>query len=193
MEKDVRFSKFLNEGKGRLKKDLGFLEAMFYRMNGVELQFTISQDIRDKFSRIRLTQWSGPESIWIKEGDVLTGKWRKIKSGPGTGSDDPMPENILFAEEIIAYYDSPGPNVTMFQSQNPSRIFAIQNFTGWIQGEKKPDWFENLCHPVGWHSVVSIVDTEWTEDKSHIPKWKAFPDNRSGLGWVNINDPVPNF
>jgi hypothetical protein len=193
MEKDVKFSKFLNEGKGRLNLELGFKAAMFYRMNGVELQFTITQNVRNKYSNIQPTQWSGPEGIWIKEGDVLTGKWRRIRSGAGTGLDDPEPQNILLAEDIVAYYDSPGVNITAYQYSNPSRIFVIQNFTGWIRGASRPNWFENLCHPIGWHSVLSIVDVEWTEDKSHIPSWKTFPGNRSGLGWVNINDSLPDF
>jgi hypothetical protein len=192
MGKGVDFQKFLNTGEGLLKKSLGFSNAGMFVLNAVEIQFSVTRIARQNYKNLRPAQWSGPESIWLKKGSPLSDKWENVHSGPGTGSDDPLADNILLADDVVAYYDAPGPNVTKYLNDRPSWIHVVQNFTGWVVGESvRGGQTENLCDAAAWHSVISVVDQNWAE-KDKTPFWQKVLMTRSGTGWADIMHP-PQF
>jgi hypothetical protein len=182
----VRFKQFLNQGSGVTRRPLGQVTSLTYFQNGVELQFTVDPSVKTGYRNLRPLQWAGTESIWVKDGPVLGGKWRKYKSGPGTGSDNPESVNVVSTGTVIAYWDSPGPNVASFLAMNPSQIYVVQNFTGWIAGDAVSGGkvAERLCDVAAWHSVINLGNTAWST-KNAVPKWQRVNGSRSGTGWVD--------
>lgn len=182
----VRFKQFLNQGTGMTRRPLGQLANLTYFQNGVELQFAVDPTVKNAYRNLRPVQWAGTESIWLKEGPILGGTWRKYKSGPGSGSDNPESVNIVNTGAVIAYWDSPGPNVASFLQMNPSQIYAVQNFTGWIAGDpiKGGAPGERLCDVAAWHSVINIANGAWGSDGA-TPAWQRVNGSRSGTGWVD--------
>jgi len=116
--------------------------------------------------------------------------FKKNRSGPGTGSDNPEPANIVNKGNMIAYWDSPGPNVASFLGANPSQIYVVQNFTGWIAGDSVHGGTrgERLCDVAAWHSVVNIANSSWGTSAS-VPTWQRVHGDRSGTGWVDPSKP----
>jgi len=184
------FSKFLNQGAGVTGRQLGAIKILTFIQNGVELQFSLAADARTRYRNLKPLQWAGTESIWLKEGPVLGGKWRMHLNGPGTGSDNPEPANIVNKGNLIAYWDSPGPNVASFLGANPSQIYVVQNFTGWIVGDsiKGGTRGERLCEVAAWHSVVNIANSSWGAGGT-VPTWQRVHGDRSGTGWVDPSVP----
>jgi hypothetical protein len=188
----VRFQAFLNSGLGRTRRALGEVQAGIYITNGVELQFGVDRGIATIYRNLRPRQWAGPESIWIKVGNPLGSPWTNRHRSDGSGSDDPEPQNILVTTDLVAYYDSPGPSVLSFVQPRVSRIFAVQNFTGWVEGDRVDGRgrSERLCEVVSWHSVISMIDQNWS-DPLATQHWQRvrFNGNVSGRGWVDIQWP----
>lgn len=182
----VRFKQFLNQGSAVTRRPLGPQANLTFFQNGVELQFAIDATVKNSYRNLKPVQWAGTESIWLKDGPVLGGKWRKYRSGPGTGSDNPESVNIISNATLIAYWDAPGPNVASFISMNPSQIYVVQNFTGWIVGDplKGGASGQRLCDVAAWHSVMNIGNAAWGQ-KNAVPKWQRVNGSRSGTGWVD--------
>lgn len=185
----VRFQQFLNTGSGRTGRSLGEVQAGLYIMNGVELQFRVDRGIGAIYRNLKPRQWAGPESIWVKTGSPLQSPWTLRHRSQGSGADDPEPQNILVATDLVAYYDSPGPSVMSYVSPRVSRVFVVQNFTGWVDGDRVRDGVsERTCEVANWHSVISLVDQNWSDPQA-TQDWARVSGNRSGLGWVDIGTP----
>jgi hypothetical protein len=185
----VQFMRFLNEGTGITGRELGPTGLLTFMMNGVELQFTISEKARREYRNLRPVQWAGPEAIWVKYGNPISGAWQTVSRSLGTGSDDPMPESVATRPDMIAYYDSPGPNLTGHLSLRPSRIHAVQNFTGWVVGEAVTGGgMQRLCEVAAWHSVICLGDSNWNDHQQPAIYSRIYPSG-SGTGWTNASEP----
>lgn len=170
-------------GESLTGEKLGPVDVLTYRMNGVEAQFDLNAAAVRRYHDLRPRQWSGTEAIWIKRGDILGGKWELKSQSRGAGDDSPLPENVLIKKNVIAFYDSPGPNVAGYLASRPSRIHVIQNFTSWIEGKpRKGGPPERLNEVLPWHSVVSLADENWGKK---TPKWVRVHGNRAGTGWAD--------
>ena len=190
---NVAFLLFLNSGSGVTGGTLGPVGAGGVYGNGVEIQFSIPQAVRRQYRNIRPTQWSGTEAIWVRSGAPLMGKWQIHRQGPGTGLDDPLAPNIVSRNDLVAYYDSPGPDVfARYLLHNPpARVYAVQNFTGWIIGEPVTGGgAQRLCPVVAWYSIVDLANVNW-ENPGKTPQWQRLGDSRSGQGWAATNTPPP--
>lgn len=188
---NVTFLRFLNSGSGVTGRTLGPVNAGTVYGNGVEFQFSIPPGARQQYRNIRPTQWSGTETIWVRRGSPLGGQWQIHRQGPGTGLDDPLAPNIVNQNNLIAYYDSPGPDVlTRYLLRNPpSRVYTVQNFTGWIVGEPVTGGgAQRLCPVVAWYGVVDLVNTNW-ETPGGMPQWQRLGTSHSGQGWAVTNAP----
>lgn len=187
---NATFKKFLNQGVGVTGRQLGSIKILTFVQNGVELQFSLAADTRTRYRNLKPLQWAGPESIWLKDGPLLGGKWRLHLSGPGTGWDNPEPTNIVNKGTTIAYWDSPGPNVASFLASNPSQIYVVQNFSGWIAGDSVQGGprGERLSDVAAWHSVVNIANSSWGT-AGGVPTWQRVHGDRSGTGWVEPSLP----
>ncbi len=155
----------------------------------MEIQFEANQAVLDNYTNLHPLQWSNPESIWAKkQGDIMTDKLINISQSQGAGADNPLPENIFNKGNTIAYYDSPGINIAPHLDK--SRIFVVQNFTGWIAGRSKqggsPD--ERISEVVSWHSIVDLGNFSLF-DKSGVPSWQRGNNNRASTGWANTGKP----
>jgi hypothetical protein len=184
----VRFLKFLNSGSGLTKCPLGEVGMGTYIQNGVELQFEANSSALKNYRNIRPVQWAGSDSIWIKQKNPLTQTWQESHQSQCSGPDDPLPDFIARQGSIVAYGDSPGPN--MVKHFKNSRVCAVQNFTGWILGEPlKGGSPQKISEVVAWHSIVSLANTNWSEpDKT--PSWQRTTDNRSAIGWADTGKPT---
>jgi hypothetical protein len=180
------FSMFINSGQGITGKQLGPIwVAPAYLANGVELQFAIPSSVSQKYAEITPMQWGGPEAIWVKYGHPLNPQWIKQFQSRGCGPDDPEKENVARSSGTLAYYDSPGPNIFSFTARRPSRIKALQNFTGWVTGRPiRGGAPEKISNVASWYSVVALLDGNWQSDAS-TPSWQRLPQNTSGTGWVD--------
>lgn len=191
MSTGVSFLKLLTQGLGLTQRPLGRISLLTFQQNGVELQFSILSDVYQRYKNLRPTQWAGTEVIWAKQGPIFTGTWRKVHSSQGTGSDDPDPINVVKQNNVIAYWDSPGPNLASYLKDHPSRIYVVQNFTAWIVGEPVAGGVaEQLCEVVAWHSAVSIVDAAWDNPKAK-PYWQAVSGYQAATGWGDTSKPPP--
>lgn len=132
----AHFEQLLNRGRGLLKRELGPIEGGFWFMNGVELQFYVSDPALFQHYDFHPVQWAGPEVIWVSYGDPATPTWQEHLRSEGAGLDGPEPQNVAISRKqgIIAYYDSPGPDISKHLDKRPSRIHVVQNFTGWVVG-----------------------------------------------------------
>jgi hypothetical protein len=185
-ESNVNFLRFLNSGTGLTKRPLGMNTLLLYMMNGVELQFEANRSAMNNYRNIQPLQWSGPESIWIKRGDIFTQQWSNISQRQGNGSDNPEPESIAKEGYTIAYADDPGINIGSHGKN--SRVCVVQNFTGWIDGSPKTGGSsKRLSEVVSWHSIISLFNSNWENSKS-TPSWQIF-NNQSGLGWRSTGQP----
>lgn len=189
----VRFLNFVNSGNGRTNHPLGPTSQLLYMQNGVELQFEITPDVHTQYRDLRPRQWSGPEAVFKKQGGPPLGTpWIRVLSGPGTGADDPMPQNILTTPGLIAYYDAPGPSLTPHFGNRTSWLHVIQNFTGWIEGTPiRGGSPERLCDVAGWYSIVSIVDPNW-DVPGAVPQWQRMSYNATNTGWTDVRT-TPNL
>jgi len=188
----VRFLRFLNNGSGRTQRSLGEVSTLTFIQNGVELQFEIDAAVLTTHRNLRPVQWSGTEAIWVRRNHPLDGPWTAMRQSRGAGSDDPLPVNIVTTPNVIAYYDSPGPNMTMFLTPKPVRVYVVQNFTGWIVGEPvRGGQAEALCPVVAWHSILNLGDSDWSEPGA-MPHWIRLAGSRSELGWGDTSRP-PHF
>lgn len=187
----VQFANFLNAGTGLTGKPLGETSVLSYIQNGVELQFSVDTSVQITHKNLQPAQWSGPEAIWVKEGDPAASNWQLHRRSEGDGSDDPMPENVLILPEMVAYYDSPGPNVAAFMVPRRSRIWAVQNFTSWNIGHPVAGGpAERLCPVTAWHSILNLADSNWSIPGS-FPSWGRFTGSTSDLGWGDTLTPPP--
>lgn len=187
----VTFLQFLNAGSGVTRRQLGSVGVGSVYGNGVELQFRIPPSVRQQYRNIRPTQWSGTEAIWVRRGLPLEGEWQSHRQSLGAGLDDPSSQNIVAQNNLIAYYDSPGPDILVgyLLHNAPSRLYSVQNFTGWIVGEPvKGGGTRQLCPVVAWYSVVDLVNMNW-EHPENPPQWQRLGDSRAGQGWAATNTP----
>jgi hypothetical protein len=185
----VRFLSFLNQGLGRTQRSLGEVATLTFIQNGVELQFEIDASARTTHRNLRPVQWAGPEVIWVRREHPLTGPWSVFRQSGGTGSDDPLPENVVSSPALISYYDAPGPNMTLFLVHKPVRLYVVQNFTGWIVGESvQGGQLQALCPVAAWHSILNLADGDWNEPGA-IPHWMRLSGSRSQLGWGDTSRP----
>lgn len=187
----VRFLQFLNSGSGRTGRTLGPTANLTYIQNGVELQFEVTPDVQQQYRNLRPRQWSGPEVAYKKQGQPLGTQWIVAHRSQGTGADDPMPQNVFTASNLIAYYDAPGPNLTPYIGKGISWLHVVQNFTGWIEGTSATGATERLCEAAAWFSIVSVVDENW-QSTGGPPRWQRVGLNRSGTGWSDVSTP-PNM
>ena len=164
---DVTFQSFVNRGKGITGKSLGPQNLMLgFMLNAIEVQFSLAPDISSRFKDLVVRQWSGPESVWTKK-DTPAAPWTKVSSGPGTGEDDPDENNVVRSGDTMAFFDSPGPNVSKFNGQKIVWAFVSQNFTAWVEGKPVKGGAHERLHPVvGWHSVASIINFDATNPQS---------------------------
>ncbi len=184
----VTFVSFSNSGKSVLGFDLGPDDSSIYKTNRVELQFKIDPALRQTY-KLSARQWSGPEAYWIKQGPPLSVPWTAQTSGAGGGSDDPLLDFVKNDGALLAYYDSPGPDVSKYVDKRLSRIYVVQNFTGWVEGKplRGGGAAVRLCEVVAWFSVVSLVCPNFAETST--PQWQRFVGNDTGTGWTSINSP----
>jgi hypothetical protein len=194
----VRFAAFRNSGVGALGKQLGPGASLTFFTQAVELAFDVDANARQKYRNLRPTQWSGTEAVWIKQGvppigDAKTSPWRLHKSGPGSGLDDPLPENCKDTGTQIIYFDSPGTNLLPFSVMTPrvSRLYVVQNFTGWIIGQRIGGADERMCPVAGWFAITDLACVNWfVEDKAAASQWARMPQsNQSGEGWADTSHP----
>lgn len=186
----VRYHQFLSSGTGLTGRRLGEVGSAMFLMNGVELQFKVDANMSQRSRNLQPQQWSGPEAIWVKTGNPLTSPWTLRAKGPGSGADNPEPQNVLVSSQWVAYYDSPGPSVFSFLNPRVSRVWVVQNFTGWVSGDAVSGGArgERLCEVVGWNSVISLADSNWDTPGS-TQNWTRVSGSGSGLGWVDVNHP----
>ncbi len=184
-EGTVSFSSFLNSGTGLTNRSLGPTRGL-YMTNGVELKFEADRAALENYQNLQPLQWSGPESIWIKQGNFFENKWEKRLQTQGSGADNPLPQNVARQNNFIAYWDSPGPSI-LGHSKN-SRVYVVQNFTGWIVGEPKNGGSsQRLSEVASWHSIVSLLNSNGASPGSQ-PDWNMI-DNQSGTGWRTTEQP----
>src|SRR5438477_285006 len=79
----VRFSKFLNTGKGVMGRTLAPAFAWGFWVTPVELQFTVEPATYDRYRNLRPVNWSGTDAIWFKSGHPLTAHWQLHSSSKG--------------------------------------------------------------------------------------------------------------
>ncbi|MGW5220860.1 LGFP repeat-containing protein [Nocardia sp. NPDC004085] len=187
---NVAFREFLNHGVGLVGNQLGEVGVGFVYGNAVELQFAIQPAARLAFGTLRPIQWAGPSVTWVKNGNPATSPWVRYASSLGEGPDGPEPDNIVSTADVIAFYDSPGPNTVKFFDLRPSRIRAIQNFTAWISGTPALGGPEDrLCPVVAWYSIVDIIDDMW-DARAPAPSWRRW-QSVSALGWGDTSTTPP--
>lgn len=185
----VRFLRFLNQGSGQTQRTLGEVGSLTFIQNGVELQFELDASAHSTHRNLRPVQWAGTEAIWIRRNSPLDGPWSLFRQNAGTGPDDPLAPNIVTTPALIAYYDSPGPNMAHYLTNKPSRVYVVQNFTGWIVGEPAQGGAPvQLCEVVAWHSILNLGDENWTE-RGGLPHWIRLSGSRSSLGWGDTSRP----
>ncbi len=186
----VGFKQFLNQGVGIVGRQLGQIGVGTVYGNAVELQFTVQPGVRQLFASMRAVQWEGPSVMWVKQGSPATAAWNRHSSSLGDGEDGPLDENVAWGPDTVAYYDSPGPDILPFLASRPSRIRAVQNFTGWVAGTPLLGGPQTrLCPVVAWYSIVDIVDDAWASNVD-IPSWSRF-QSVSALGWANTSVTPP--
>lgn len=179
---NVAFQQLLNQGIGLTGRQLGEIGVSTVYGNAVELQFAVQAAAHQLFPRMRPVQWEGPSVTWVKHGSPVIAAWERHRSSLGEGNDGPPAENVAWAADAVAYYDSPGPDVLAFLQSRPSRIRVVQNFTGWVVGAPLGGGPEvRLCPVAAWYSIVDIIDTAWDSDAA-IPSWQRF-QSVSLLGW----------
>jgi hypothetical protein len=160
-----------------------------YFTQAVELQFDLDPSGFQRYRNLNPIQWSGPEAIWLKDGNPLFSPWQPIHQSQGTGFDKIEPQNIKRQGNVIAYYDNPGPSMISYFDRRPSRLYVVQNFTGWIVGEPLTGGSpQRLCDVVAWYSVIHLADGNWGK-KDALPDWQRMYGDRSGTGWADPNKP----
>ncbi|NJN36219.1 MAG: hypothetical protein HC794_03125 [Nitrospiraceae bacterium] len=190
----VQFAQFLNEGTGMVGRQLGHVDVGTFMMNGVEFQFSVTEKAQHEYRQLRPRQWAGPEAVWVKYGNPLTARWEQVSRNNGRGRDDPEQESIVTRADRVAYFDSPGPNLTGHAAHRPpsSRIYVAQNFTGWIEGEpSRGGPAERLCDVVAWHSIVSLANMNWNNNSQDAgtANYQRIHPNVTRLGWTDVATP----
>jgi len=187
----VVFRQFLNVGTGISQRRLGPIDITFYRLNGVELQFDVGGPAVAADRNLALRQWSGPEGVWTKTGAPLNVPWTLVRRSQGSGADDPMPESVVRQNDIFAMWDSPGPQMTGYVGRGISRVYVVQNFTTWVEGQSiRTGQVERLSAVAAWHGVCDLVSMDWAEGGT---SWSRMPQNRTGTGWVDTSGSPPGF
>ena len=189
----VHFHQLLTKSseKGLTGHQLGGFPLLTFFVYGVELQFAVPESVRNGYQNLAAKQWSGTEAIWLKKGPVLGGKWSQVHKSNGNGADDPDSSNVIRGKSIIAYYDSPGASTTRYFDRHPSQIYAVQNFTGWIEGEPiSGGTAKHLCKVAAWYSAINIVDGNWGVS-GKWPDWQFVSGTRANTGWENTDVPPP--
>jgi hypothetical protein len=182
----VHAGRFLNSGTSLLGRVLGFRSSGPYYVNGVEIVFDLDPGVRSRYSVLRPRQWSGPEAVYFKTGPPLGSPWQTRSRGNGAGPDDPQPESQRVTNTAVVYDDSPGPSV--LGHLRHTWIHAVQNFTGWVEGQPRGGGdFRRLTEVVAWHSVVSVVNPE-AGDGGTVYQPMGF--TTSGTGWVPTTPPA---
>jgi hypothetical protein len=187
----VTSSRFFNFGTQLTGKPLGYLNMGIAWVNAVELQFFLNPSEASAYRNIEPKQWAGPDKVSVKYGNPLTSPWQTHSENVlGSGPDDPVPQNQLIRQDVVAFYDSPGPTATMFPKAWPSRIYAVQNFTAWINGTDSAGWTRPLCGVLAWYSVVHIANEHWAAPNV-LPNYLPYAGNQSGTGWFSTQTLPP--
>jgi hypothetical protein len=159
----------------------------------VELQFTVDPATYERYRNLRPVNWSGTDAIWFKTGHPLSSPWQLHRSSKGAGADGPDPGNSSVGRELIAYYDNPGMHLATIHKirPNPSWVWLVQNFTGWVEGEPVGGGpAERLCEMAAWWSIVSVANSNW-EDPSQPDDWGFTSGTGSGTGWADTSKAAP--
>jgi hypothetical protein len=188
----VQLVNFLTSGTALNGQQLGPKAVVAYYVHGVELRFSLGAAAQS-YRGIRPRQYSGPEAVWIKRGDPLRGSWVSLSRGLGTGWDDPEPESITGPRDgRVAYYDSPGPNLGPMVANpqgRPSRVFTVQNFTGWVEGVPASSGSAERISPViAWYAKLNLIDRNW-HDHGQSPDYAFFVGTEAGRGWRPTDPP----
>jgi hypothetical protein len=150
---------FKNTGIGLTKHELGPISSFGYYLNRTEIKFAFDFNSFPKLRSFRPVQWAGPESEWVKGGNPFTAaNWEKVSYDPqGKGSDVPLPENVFRSTNVVAFYDSPGPNLLALNRLKAglSRYVVKQNVTASVDGD--PGLQRHVCQDIAWHSVVHRI------------------------------------
>lgn len=189
----VRFSRFLNQGKGVLGRPLAPVAFTGFWVTPVELQFLIEPATYDKYRNLRPVNWSGSDAIWFKTGSPITGLWQRHSASNGIGADGPDPGNASVSRDLIAYYDNPGIHLATLHAIRPtaSWVWLVQNFTGWIEGEPIQGGApERLCEVAAWWSIVSVANANWPDPKGP-EAWDFTSGTDSGTGWADTSKAAP--
>ncbi len=182
----VRPGRFVNSGSSQLGRPLGFHPAGWHFTNGIEVIFDLDSGAAAYFSDLRPRQWSGPEAEYFKTGHPAFSPWQTKRRGPGSGADDPQPENQRVTDKAVVFYDSPGPSAY----PGHTWIHAVQNFTCWVEGRPKAGGAaRRLTEVVSWHSVISVVNPDATGDAGAAGVYRETSQTRSGTGWVATDPP----
>jgi LGFP repeat-containing protein len=187
----IRLTQFLTGGTGLTSRPLGPTSTLVYVQNGVELQFEVDAAAQPSHLNLRPAQWSGPEAIWTMRGSPLASQWELYRRSDGSGEDNPEPENVSTSPTAIAYYDAPGINVGIFGFPRCSRVWAVQNFTGWIVGDPVSGGpAERVSEVVAWHSTLNIADDNWNNPIA-LPSWSRYAGSGAALGWGDSSAQPP--
>ncbi len=188
----VTNSRFFNSGVHLTGKQLGYLNMGIAWVNAVELQFQLDPNEASAFKNIVPKQWAGPDKVSVKYGNPLTAPWQiHSESVTGSGPDDPDPGNQVLRSDVIAFYDSPGPTAPMFKAPPwPSRIYAVQDFTAWINGTDTMGFARPLCNVLAWYSIIHLGNEKWMTP-SETPSYVPIAGTQSGTGWVSTQTLPP--
>lgn len=160
-------------------------------MNAVDLQFDIAPG-QTRYRDVRCRPWSGPEAVHVKRGHFFTAPWTTLSSGPGSGADDPLPQSVTLMPGLIAYSDSPGPNIgpmVAAREGRPARVYTVQNFTGWIEGiPAGGNAPERITPVVAWYSIMHLRDANW-QDHAPPPQYTTLDLTGTEQGWRPTGPP----
>ncbi|MGW5152446.1 hypothetical protein [Rhodococcus koreensis] len=184
----VRAGRLINSGSGQLGNPLGFHGVGWHFTNGVEVIFDLDPGAAAYFSGLQPRQWSGPEAEYFKTGHPAFSPWQTKLRGPGGGADDPLPQNQRVTDKALIFYDSPGPSA--FGHRGHTWIYAVQNFTCWVEGRPKMGGAtRRLTEVLSWHSVISVVNPDAAGDAGDPGRYTETSLTRSGTGWVATDLP----
>ena len=191
----VTEKRFFYSGTHLTGRELGYFSALGGCFNGVELQFRLDPGQAGAFYNFTPKQWAGPEKVCAAYGkNPLRPVWETtVHDIHGRGPDDPLPENQVIRSDVVAFYDSPGPFVTAtYRTREgwPMRLYAIQNFTAWIEGTDASGVFRRLCGVLAWHSVIH-VGNENLEHPHNAPRYSKMAGTVAGTGWVSTDTMPP--
>jgi hypothetical protein len=188
----VTLDSFLGAGTALNGQALGYQVVGTFHQYGVELRFTLGQGER-RFHDIKPRQYSGPEAKWIRHGPPLnSAAFIPLLRDNGTGWDDPLDMSITRQPGRVAYRDTPGPEIgapATARGGRPSRVHAVQNFTGWVEGIPSGGSTAQRISPViAWFSIVSLVDENW-EHPEQLAHYVQMASTQAGQGWRPTDPP----